>query len=322
LGRLEGRIADGLSVAERFQLLSDHWALCLGGKIGISDYLRLTGCYKEESDPAVASLLCSQLSYLDRFVDDHSRRSFALFVQDRLTGIHQRLGWQASPGEPPLSKLLRGTVIETLGTIGQNKSIIERARQMFAKLAENPQAVDPDLRQAITDIVAYNSDERQFAAIQSLWRSASTPEDKERYLMALAVFRKPRLINRCLQLALSASVRTQDAPHLIAGVLSNNAGTQIGFSFICRHWSRLARRFPRNLMTRMIAHLSSLDTEDQLSGLRALFNTHPLPAGSRTQEQTLERVSIAVAFRQGSAEKLNSWIREHYPASKSASSLH
>ena len=45
-----------------------------------------------------------------------------------------------------------------------------------------------------------------------------------RYLLALAATPDPDLLARTLDMALSDEVRTQDAPFLVAGVMSNRAG--------------------------------------------------------------------------------------------------
>ncbi len=148
LHRLAPLIESALSPAERLGLLSDLWALTLAGDLPIGNYLQLTDSYQCEPDPAVCETLLEQFDQLNNFVDKSCRTGFEKLIKDRLSAIHKRLGWDAQPGESDSTHLLRAEVLETLGTIGQDKPTIARARQLFSchmssTVTQKP-AVTPD----------------------------------------------------------------------------------------------------------------------------------------------------------------------------------
>ena len=60
----------------------------------------------------------------------------------------------------------------------------------------------------------------EYEQISRLWHQAVTPEARKN-LQALALFRKPELVNRTQQMSLSDSVRTQDAILLISDLLAS-----------------------------------------------------------------------------------------------------
>ena len=47
------------------------------------------------------------------------------------------------------------------------------------------------------------------------FRKARTPQEEQRYLLALAGFRQPELIDKTLARTLNGEVRTQDSPFLL-----------------------------------------------------------------------------------------------------------
>ncbi len=312
LRKLAALAQDKLSGPERLSLLTDQWALAVSGEIAAGDYLDLTGSYKTDSDPSVVKALIGELYKLDGLVGPPARASFEKFVRDRLGPNKEKLGWTARPNEPDLTRMLRGAVLGTLGTIGQDGEVIHEARRLFKKYLAKPDAVDPDLLSAVTRIVAYNGDGRDFQQIKQLWKEARTPEVEQRNLMALADFQRPELIGQTLALCLSDEVRTQDAGHLFGAVFGNQSAKSTAWEFMKANWSQIVKRYPLNMVPHVVSAASSLNSAAEESDLRGFFATHPVPAGKHAVARLLERVHISVNFKTRSGQAIEDWLKDNF----------
>lgn len=308
LNAIRPQIQQKMSVPERLGLLSDQFALTIAGKIPITDYLDLTKSYKDEQDASVMSAMIGEFGNIRKILSPDLYSQFSVFIRDRLLPSKARLGWEAKKDEPDLVRMLRGDVLSTLGTSGQDEKTIAEARERFAQYLKSADSIDPNLVHAIIAIVAYNGDKKDYEEIKHLWKTAKTPEAEHRALNALAYFRRPELIKETLAMTLSNAVRTQDAPHLISIELNNDVGKEMAWDFTKTNWEKLKARFPMNMLPHLVGSASSFSTTDKEADLKAFFKTHPVPAGQRTVAKLLERVSINVNFRKNTESALKDWL--------------
>src|SRR5205814_1820627 len=68
--------------------------------------------------------------------------------------------------------------------------------------------------------------------------------DEQRYLLALAGFRRPELIEKTLARTLEGDVRTQDAPFVLRALLTGVDGRERAWTFIEDNWDRMNRLLP------------------------------------------------------------------------------
>jgi puromycin-sensitive aminopeptidase len=297
-----------LSPLERMNLLSDQFMLALGGDMPIEEYLTLTASYKLENNPNVSDIFIKQLEQLNLLIDDKGRHDFAWFVRDRLGGIKKKLGWTEVSGESDLTKLERGQVLDALGTIGQDKDTIEEARALFKSYVKDRSKVNPDLVETILDIVAYNGNAADYAAIETLFHTAKTPEEEHDALMSLSAFRDHDLIQRTLNMTMTDQVRTQDAPTLVGKIIDTAAGRAQGWQFVMAHWKQMTDRFTEHNLPKIIAGAGSLSTVEECNQLKAFFKANPLPSHPRRIAKTIESVEINVAFKEHTGARLSRWL--------------
>lgn len=298
-----------LTVAERYQLLSDSWALVDAGDMPMSEYLKFTSAYRNETDPNVINLLAAQLSTVDWFIDPGSRPQFQTFVRDRLGGLAQKLTWNRKPGETDLTSQLRSTVLQTLGTIGQDPDVIEKARKRFNAYIETPEKLDPDLCAAIANIVAFNGGSEEFELLDKARKAGKTPEEKLRNLMALGFFRKPELVDRTLALTISDEVRTQDAPHLLLEMLQITDSRDKVWKFVKENWTAMEGRYPEHIFPRIVKGTVSFVSKQQSEDLSAFLAQHPIKSGRRVVAKVTERVRLNVQINERYANELSDWLR-------------
>ena len=105
----------------------------------------------------------------------------------------ERLGWEAQPGETELERQLRGDLLRTVGTLGDDPATQERARALYARYREDESAVDPNVLPALIAIVAAAGGETEYDEFLQRFKAARSPQEEQRYLYALAAFRAPEL---------------------------------------------------------------------------------------------------------------------------------
>ncbi len=293
-------------VQERLSLLSDQWALCYSNKVSIEAFLNLTRNYSEELDPTVADLLIDKLNGLYKFVNASQRPAFASLVRTTLARQKQELGWQPRSGESDLTALARVDVLKTLGTVGQDQSVLAKARQLFSQYVINQSVLDPNIADAITTIVAYNGGASEYKQITKLWQTAKTPEIEKRNLACLAMFKQSDLVDQTLAISLTDKVRTQDAPHLLGRLLGQVETSARAWTFIESHWAQINSRFSLNSIPHIVAAAaSSFTTPAEEAKAKAFVASHSIPAGKRTIRKALEWIHGNVIFRRNTASQLN-----------------
>jgi puromycin-sensitive aminopeptidase len=288
-----------MTVLERSSVLSDQFYLALSGQIPVKQYLDLTAYYKDETDPNVTSVICNQFNELNLLVDDNARAPFASFVRDRLALAKKQFGWLSAEDDSALVKRERAEVLLTLGTIGQDKEVIEQARKLANEYFTNDDAsaVESELYEPMLKIVAYNGNHEDYEKIEALWQRSKTPERKQSTLMALSVFQDPVLIEKTLKMSLTSKVEKQDAPLLVAAIMEERSGRGMAWEFVRKHIIRIAWRFPEHLMLNLVMAMNTLDTQQQLDEVRAFFQKHPVPSQARGINKIIEAIEIRVAFR-------------------------
>ncbi|MEA3076359.1 MAG: tricorn protease interacting factor [Actinomycetota bacterium] len=295
--------AVGLSAVERFNLVSDTWAAVWAGLAPLEDFIELARLFGDETDPTVWSAVLAPFSLFERVLPADERAGLQDFVR-RLAGpAFARLGWTASEGEGEKTPTLRALLLSVLGTVGADPDVRWRAGELHAQYLADRGSVDPDIVPSLLTIASTTGGEGEYQQILERYRHPATPQEEVRYLMALANFANEGLLHRTLDLA-ATEVRTQNAPFLVNAALGNREHGATAWRWLAERWDELLGRFPDNSHARMIENVSSLSTPELAAEVRAFLSAHPVKAGQKTVEQTLERLDVNVAFRSRSGERL------------------
>jgi len=309
VAHLAGRLAD-LAPLERYNLVSDTWAATLAGHARVADLLRLAKALADsgEGDPSVWSVVVGAIGLFDRIVPAEGRPTLATGVRTLLGPLADHLGWDPSPADDDRTPSLRSAVLRTLGTIGADPAVRSEASRRFAARATTP--LHGDTATAVLDIVAADGGVAEYEACLATYRSATTPQEENRFLDALAAFGAPELAARTFDLAMT-EVRSQDAPFLIRLLLANRETGPATWGRIVGAWDEFPEKFPSNTLPRMLDGVRALCSPPELAAeVTGFVNSHPLAAGGRTVEQILERLAMSVAFGQREAADLADTLTE------------
>ena len=309
LGGLSGRLSV-LQPLERFNLVSDTWAAVLSGDGSLADFLRLTQALVDggEDDASVWSVVVGAIGLLDRVVPDADRPAVAAAVRHLFTPLLDLLTFDPRPDDGERTPGLRASVIRTLGVIGEDADVKSEAVARFSNSAVTP--LDPNSESAILEVVANQGGVEVYEAILAHYRKPANPQEENRYLYALTSFTDPELAIRTFDMALT-EVRTQNAPFVIQMLLANRAVGAETWSRVRNAWDEIVARFPSNIVPRMLDGVRVLCKPPSLAEeVTAFLQAHPLAAGGRTVEQTLERLAVNVTLGEREGPRLATTINE------------
>ncbi len=309
LAGLTGRLYEALSAIERFGLVNDAWAAALAGLMPAAEYLELTAHFRGETDRNVWAALVGSFGSLYRVIAPAERPGLEVLVRDRLGPAAARLGWEPQPGEGELTRQLRGDLLRALGTLGNDATIQAEARERYARYLADRSAVDPNVVPALVAILAHAGGEAEYAEFLDRFKTATTPQEEQRYLYALAGFRQPGLIEKTLERTISGEVRVQDGPFLLRGLLASVHSRELAWGFVKERWETLERRFPpKSGLRRMCEGITALATPELEADVRAFFGSRGITLGGKTLEQYLEQLHVAVAFGEREAAALRVYL--------------
>jgi puromycin-sensitive aminopeptidase len=293
--------ADGpgqLSDVERYGLADDTWAAVLAGTTSAEEFITLAEGYAHEHDVSVWRRLLGGLAEIERVLDPADSPALEARIRALVGPALDRLGWDPRDGESDRDRELRGALIGALVTLGEDRDAETRVRELFAAYRKDNTAVEANVAGAVVRAVAAGAGPAEVDAIIEGFRTATTPQEEQRYLFALAEVRDPELFARVLELAASSDVRTQNAPYLLGVCIANRDNGAAAWRLVSERWDELVERFPSNSIVRMLNGIRSISDPDLAREVEAFLEEHPVPQGAKILAQHLERMRVTVALRE------------------------
>jgi puromycin-sensitive aminopeptidase len=289
---------DRLEPIERFNLVNDTWAAAMAGLTPVTEYLELTARFRGERDRNVWSAILGSLAALNRVIGPTERPRLEALVRDRLTPAVTALGFTPRAGEDELTRQLRGDLLRALGTLGNDPATQARAAELYAAHERKQAEVDANVLPALIAILAYTGDAPRYREFLERFRGATTPQEEQRYLYALAGFRDPALIEETLGRTVNGEIRTQDAPFVNRSLLMTVHAREQAWRFVKAQWDVMDRLYPKHGLRRMAEGVIGLATPGLERDVHEFFTSRKIDLGGKTLAQYLEQLRIAVALGQ------------------------
>ena len=115
-----------LKAVERYALVNDSWAATVAGMMPLKEFIAMLRAMRGESDLNVWRTMLAPLGYLDIIVNDAERPALAAATRELVSGAAERLGWDPRSGEDELMRQLRGMLLGSLGTLGDDHEVQRR----------------------------------------------------------------------------------------------------------------------------------------------------------------------------------------------------
>jgi aminopeptidase N len=200
-----------LTSADQLGLLNDALALGLAGYTRASNVLAMARALPVDADPVVWQRTIRIL----RNIDDHyapgsDKTAYRRFVLALLQPLADRLGHTARPGEGGNVEILRVSLEQAQGRLG-DPAVIDWAKQTF----DDETGPAADQRTAMT-IVAGQADAPTFDLLVAKARAERDPLIKQHIFEALAEVQDPELVRRMVEIAFGDEPPAGTGPALIS----------------------------------------------------------------------------------------------------------
>jgi puromycin-sensitive aminopeptidase len=297
LQALVGTLQHALAPHERLMLVDNQWALLKAGTVSIDQLLTLLDGYRTETDRAVVSAITDILGWLSTHaVSDAVRWRFERFVGAYYHQQFEALGWAPPEDEPADTRMKRAAVLGALGGIARDEAVRAEARRRLERYLIDRGSLDPNLASVVVGLAARDGDAALYDRYLEHKRTAATdPEEEQRFLLALAAFEVPELIQRTLDLAISKDVRAQDRTFLLAGLLGRRASRAAAWSFVRDHWNALATLMDPMLLQNLVRALGQLAYEPVATQVREFLAPRATDETRETIAQVDEHLRIDAA---------------------------
>ena len=287
-----------LDHVDRWSLQNDYFAQAVSGKKNIQEYLDFTSAYYDE-DNYISSLSLAHnlyslyiLARKEKFSDE--LRQYAI----NFLGItFDRLGWDKKKNESHTDSLLRSFAIVGMGKLG-DKQINSEAEIRFKKYLKDKNSLSADLQEAVFSLAAWNGNEKLHTKFVTLFKKASSQEEKLRFLGAMCSFRQKKLLLKTLQFTLGPDVRSQNIQLPIMRINSNIYGKEFMWSWLKNNWKKILKKAGKGnpLLKRVVESIGNILDSSQEKEVRKFFKKNPVRGTEMTLEQMLERVRIHSKF--------------------------
>ena len=293
--RLGAQLAS-LSPLERFNLLSDTWALVLAGRVELRELLLLATRLGAEEEPEPYHVVTAALRLCDRVAGDEERPLVQAAARTLLGPRAAAIGWDLRADEGERIPTLRAVLLQALGTTGRTAEIRTEAFRRFDASRRGKETIDADIESAVLAVVADGPRDGDYDAVLDRYRHPVDPQDERRHLVALGSFADVDLCRGSFDLATS-EVRRQDGWFLVRTLLANRVGGAAVWERVKAEWTALLDRFPDVLHHSMLATVHTLCRDPVLAHDVSRFLTdHPLDVGQRSVVQTIEQLAVNVGF--------------------------
>ncbi|MGH9111549.1 MAG: M1 family metallopeptidase [Acidimicrobiales bacterium] len=299
---------DQLTPLERYTLVDDAWASVLAGTTPASAFVETMQGFADETDLSVWERIVAGLGQLDRLVDGDALPALRTRVATLVGPERARLGAEPGAEDDDRTRSLRGVLLQTAALLGDDAAARARSVDLLEALLTDPASVDPSLGSAALVVSATLGDEALHDRLVERFRASDNPQDRERLLLALSRFRDAGCLQRTLELTLSGTVRTQDAPYLLRETLTNRDNGAAALDFVVEHWGEITERFPANSIPRLVSGVRSVRDRALAERVVAFLADHPIPQGEQQVRQHIERMWVTVALAEREAPRLAAYL--------------
>lgn len=290
-----------LPAVDQYGLLSDCLSLARAGKLHTGQIIELLPAYRDGDNYTVWNAALGALGALDGIIEGtRDEQHFNAFALSLVSTIVKKLGWDEQPKEKHTTQLLRGAVLGIAGAYGDDAVFREASRRLGLHIIGH-EAINPNLRSAVYNIVARQGVAQTFVSLTTLHANAGLQEEKARLLRALGQFRDPSIIDLVLAYTFDTdSVRAGDVIYALSAMGSHPAGRRAAWAYLVNNWDMINERYSGGGL-KMLGHIidyicggfaSSADADT----VEKFFAGHPAPSASRAIAESLERIRIRAAW--------------------------
>jgi aminopeptidase N len=221
----------------------------------ISDYFKLIEALREENSLALWEQIIATLSSIDfLYLGNDERSAFQAYGRGLLKPVFDRIGWEPKRGEQVADGLLRTKLISELSEL-RDEDVIAGAREHFRKFVADPNALPPDLRPGVLDVVGRHADQKTWDKLHELGLKTLSIEEKANFYDAMAAALSPELAKRTLPLSLTEELPASQSVFLVMEVARAGEQPEIAWDFAQANREKLDAKLGAYLAARFVPYV-------------------------------------------------------------------
>ncbi|KAI5308150.1 Aminopeptidase 2 mitochondrial [Ascosphaera atra] len=306
-----------LPVEDRAGMIADAGALCAPGYQKTSGALSLFQSFASEPEYVVWEEIVTRLESIRAtwlFDDEKTQAALKTFQRNLVSKKAHEIGWTFSDDDSHTMQMFKPLMFRAAGVAGDEK-VVAAAQEMFARLANgDADAIHPNLRAAVFDIVLRNGGEKELDVVIDRYRKAATSAEKNTALRSLGATPRPELIKRVLDFAMSEEVRSQDIYLPLAGISTSAVGVNLRWEWMKEHFKELAEKLPPSLSmfgTVVLLATRAFTKEEQIKEIEKFFADKDTKGYDKTLEQSIDAVRAKAKWSGRDKEDVEAWLREN-----------
>jgi len=298
-----------LSVEDRFNLMSDAWALVQAGRAPVSLYFGLIEKLPPSTDLAECEQIINVLDFMNGLlVGSSEREKFQRYARSLLRPTFATLGWEPRPDEPSNAGRLRASLISALGDLN-DPEIIAGSRERFDKYLADPASLPPDLRGPVLAVIGSDADEKTWNKLHELGLKTTSSEDKQNYYGALACATDPKLVKKTLAIALTDELPTSRATFLVSRVARDSGHLDIAWEFAAANMKALLAKVDAAGANRYAPSLFTFFSDSLRAEELKNYAKKNLPQASAPEvAKAVDEIEFRAEFKKRVTSQLNAWI--------------
>jgi aminopeptidase N len=309
LRALAPHVEQALSAAERLTLLDDEWTIVRTGRHTAAEFLTLAAGYKSEAAADVLRTLAGHLEFIgEQLVPDRSRRAFESFVRSLF--VSSLAGGAAGDSGDDAGRTREALSLRLLGGLGDEASVVERARAETDAALDGRSALDPVLAPAILRVAVQHGNSALYDRLLIAADRSSSAEERSAFLNATTEFTDAVVIERGLARTLSADVRSEDTGLYLARFMANPAARRRAWGFLTERWNEIEPRVFASasappVFAASLGNFCDAGTRDEIE---RFFAAHPLSRGTRALDQALDRIDGCIRLTERGGAAVGEWL--------------
>ncbi len=162
----------------------------------------------------------------------------------------------------------------------------------------------------VFSLAAKRGDRSTYDAMWEARRNSSLQEEKVRLLGGVSSFEQPELLQETLERSLTDELRVHETISAVVMVAGSRHGREIAWDFMKANWDEFDRRYGEGgfALMRLVGVTSGFITPERREDVERFFTDHPVPGAERSVRQSLERISLNIAWLDKNRDELARWF--------------
>ncbi len=300
-----------IGAVDQYGLLSDALALSGAGYQPMGRALDLLAAVPADSHAKVFAKALSSWGNLYQELEGDAAAQGAVKARmlAQFSPRLQRLGFVPRDGEPPLDAILRPTLINELGAVGDPRVVAE-GKRLLAAWQKDPEAIPGSLKESWLRVIARNATPQDWDALRAIARRTQGTVERVTLYEMLGRAADPALAQRALALSLTP----EPGPTVSAGIIRAVAGRHpaMALDFVLSHLPQVKKFIDLSASSRFVSQLVQESGDPALvPKLQAYAAANLKPDDRRPVELAIGRMRWKAENRPRVRNEVIAWLRSH-----------